>query len=148
MLCCQEEEPIDSAQESWENIISGEYEGGLEIFCEGDSFYMENITLTIKRNNDSYTLILESIIKLRSECLTLTILSIENNSDENDIIHIDINENQYYKTREVGAYNNVIYINDIFYDEVEGPNAEIRLSLICLTEHNIRHIFIRAKKFF
>lgn len=133
--------------ETWQNIILGDYQGGLEIFFGEDSLYMENIELAIKSNDDCFALVLDSKIKLKIECIKLDILSIEDNADQNDVVYIDINENQYYKTKDVGAYKNVIYINDIFYNEAEGPNSEIRLSLICHAQNNIRHIFIRAKKF-
>lgn len=147
LICCREEEPIIQIPEDWQNIILGEYEGGLEIFCDEDSLYMENIDLTINKNDECYALIINSKIKLSVDCIKLSVLSIEDNLDENDVVFIDIHENQFYKTKEVGAYKNVIYINDILYNEAEGPNAEIRLSLICLTQDNIRHIFIRAKRF-
>lgn len=147
LFCCQEEEPIERISESWKSIILGEYKGGLEIFCGEDSFYMEHIRLTIQRKDGCYLLVLDSEVKLSINCFTLNILSIENNVDKNDVIHIDINKNPNYRAREVGAYKNVIYINDVFYNEVEGPNSEIRLSLISLTQDHIRHIFIRAKKY-
>ena len=146
MSCDHEEEAIDNLHENWDSIIIGKYEGGLEIFYEEDSFHMEKIVLFASRIDDYYTLILESKTKLSVECINLNILSIENNEEKNDVVYVDIIKNQFYETREVGSYLNTIFINDILYSQTEGPCVEIRLSLICLRQDNIRHIFIRAKK--
>ena len=108
---------------------------------------MEKIKLIIDRGDNNYTLILDSKAKLEVDYINLNILAIENNEEKNDRIYVEIIENQFYQTKEVGAYLNLIYINDMLYNEAEGPSVEIRLSLICLSKENIRHIFIRAKKF-
>lgn len=138
---------MDSLPESWDKILLGEYEGGLEIFCEDDSFYMEKIRLIVIKVDNYYSLKLDSKTKFNLECISLNILAIEDNVDENDKVYVDIIENKFYQTKEVGAYKNTIFINDMLYNQTEGPNVEIRLSLICLSQDNIRHIFIRAKKF-
>jgi len=145
--CDHEEEAIDDLPESWDNMIPGQYAGGLEIFYEEDSFYMEKIILVVHRMDDYYALVLDSRTKLSVESINLNILSIENNADKNDVIYVDMSENQFYETREVGSYLNTIYINNTLYSQMEGPCVEIRLSLICLKQASIRHIFIRAKKF-
>lgn len=108
---------------------------------------MENINLMVNRFDNYYTLILDSKIKLKVEYINLNILSIEDHVDDNTVIYVNIIENQFYKTKEVGAFKNVIYINQIRFNQREGPIVEIRLSLVSLSQDNIRHIFIRAKKF-
>ena len=145
LISC-EEDSIQNKYQSWDSIILGEYQGSLELFCEADSFYMEDIKLIITRTDNNYTLLLDAKIKLNVEFINLSVLSVEDNVDKNDIVFVDIVENQYYQTREVGAYKNVIYINDILYSETEGPNVEIRLCLICKNQDDSRRIFIRAKK--
>ena len=90
---------------------------------------------------------IDSKIKLSVEAISLNVLAIESNEDNNDVIYLGIKDNQFYETKDVGAYKNVIYINDIHYIELEGPSAEIRLSLICLQQTNVGNIFIRGKRF-
>lgn len=143
---CQEEEPIDNIPESWDNIILGEYEGSLEIFYEDHSLDMESIKLTVKRIDNYYSLILDPRKSLSLETLDFTILSIQNFEDEYDAIYVDIIENIFYKTKEVGAFKNVIYTNQNKIDETVESNIEIRLSLISLSQDDIRNIFIRVKK--
>jgi len=132
--------------DSIQNAIVGEYEGGLEIFCGEDSLYMESVGLEISGKEDLYLLALNSKVKLSVGFMELKILSFEDHELENDVIHIDVIENQYYQAKDVGSYTNVIYINDELYNEAEGPCAEIRLSLICLKNNNIGNIFVRGKK--
>lgn len=144
--CDHEEDASDEPPEILDEIILGEYSGALEIFY-GDSLYMEKITLTVQRLSDIYVLYLNSKAKLSVEAINLNVLSINAFEDKNDIIYVEMIENQFYKTKEVGSYFNTIYINDILYNQAEGPCTEIRLSLVCLKDNNISHIFIRVKKF-
>lgn len=83
---------------------------------------------------------------LHIDCFLLNVRSAEINLDENDIIYFDIVKCHLYETKNVGAYFNTIFINDTVYSEVDGENAEIRLSLVCRQQSNIRHIFINGKK--
>ena len=108
---------------------------------------MEKITLAVQTLNENYSLYLDSNIKLCVEAINLNVLSFESYEDKNDIIYVEMIENEFYKTKEVGSYFNTIFINDIEYNQTEGPCVEFRLSLICLKKSNISHIFIRAKKF-
>ena len=129
------------------NIIPGRYEGGLEIFYEDCPLYMDNIEVMVDRVDNNYRLIYDSKVKLSVEQIYLNIISIEKIEDEHDAIYVDIEENQCYKCREVGAFKNVIYINNDAIDDMAKSNVEIRLSLISLGQDNIKNIFIRVKKY-
>ena len=132
LVSCQEEDPVDDTLERLDNFILGEYEGGLEIFYEDDPLYMEKIKLKVNRIDNYYTLLLDSKIKLNVESINLNIISIDHFVDEYCTVYVDVIENQLYKTKEVGAYKNVIYLNRDEFDSSVRPNAEMRLSLISL----------------
>lgn len=127
-------------------MISGEYEGGLEIFYEDQYMYMEKVKVTVDRIDNSYNLKVETTINLRLASLNLHILNFEQTSEDRVTVYVDLRKNEFYKTDEVGAYKNQIYL-DISEDIISSqPKAEIRLCLSCLWQDNIKHVFIRVKK--
>lgn len=107
---------------------------------------MENIKLDVNRVEDNYTLKLDSRKELKIESLKLYVLGIEEHESDQAIIYLDLMDNDCYKTQDIGAYKNVIYINLGEKQTPSVPKAEIRLSLKCLQQEDIRSIFLRVKK--
>jgi len=107
---------------------------------------MEQVEVTLDQDNDCYNLALNSKIKLSVKSLKLCIQAFEKTSEDRVTVYVDLMNNEFYRTGEVGAYKNQIYL-DLSEDNTSAQHkAEIRLCLLCLLQDNISYIFIRVKK--
>ena len=107
---------------------------------------MESIDVEVDRRDGYYTLTLDSQMKLSIKTIDLYACRIEDCDPDRGIIYVDLKENQFYKTKEVGAYRNSIELNLSEDRTVTEASVEIRLSFVCVDQNNVKNIFIRAKK--